>query len=170
MVHFGATAEQQGKACTDEAVGASSFKTISHLLEECRMVLPGIQALFGFQLIAVFNQPFWDRLDPSHRSLHFIAIFLVVISMALVMTPAAYHRQAKEKWMTQHFIALSSRLLLWSMFPLMMAICVDVYLIATMIFQNRIWSLLVAMSLLGLFFMLWILLPRSIGIARSLAQ
>lgn len=72
--------------------------------------------------------------------------------------------------MTQHFIALSSRLLLWSMFPLMMAICVDVYLIATMIFQNRIWSLLVAMSLLGLFFMLWILLPRSIGIARSLAQ
>lgn len=24
-----------------------------HLLEECRMVLPGIQALFGFQLIAV---------------------------------------------------------------------------------------------------------------------
>jgi len=58
MVHFGATAEQQGKACTDEAVGASSFKTISHLLEECRMVLPGIQALFGFQLIAVFNQPF----------------------------------------------------------------------------------------------------------------
>lgn len=26
-----------------------------HLLEECRMVLPGIQALFGFQLIAVFN-------------------------------------------------------------------------------------------------------------------
>jgi len=170
MVHFGATAEQQGKACTDEAVGASSFKTISHLLEECRMVLPGIQALFGFQLIAVFNQPFWDRLDPSHRSLHFIAMFLVVISMALVMTPAAYHRQVKAKKMTQHFIALSSRLLLWSMFPLMMAICVDVYLIATMIFQNRIWSLLVAMSLLALFFMLWILLPRSIGIARSLAQ
>lgn len=93
MVHFEATAEQQEKAGVDEAVGALSFKTISHLLEECRMVLPGIQALFGFQLIAVFNQPFWDRLDPSHRSLHFTAIFLVVISMALVMTPAAYHRQ-----------------------------------------------------------------------------
>jgi len=26
-----------------------------YLIEECRMVLPGIQALFGFQLIAVFN-------------------------------------------------------------------------------------------------------------------
>src|SRR5678816_4135833 len=119
MVHFGATAEQQGKACTDEAVGASSFKTISHLLEECRVVLPGIQALFGFQLIAVFNQTFWNRLDLSQQSLHFGAISLVVFAVALVMAPAAYHRQIKEKVRAQHFIALSSRFLLWSMFPLM---------------------------------------------------
>ena len=27
----------------------------SHLLEECRTVVPGMQALFGFQLIAVFS-------------------------------------------------------------------------------------------------------------------
>jgi hypothetical protein len=26
-----------------------------YILEECRMMLPGIQALFGFQLIAVFD-------------------------------------------------------------------------------------------------------------------
>ena len=36
---------------------------VSHLLEECRMVLPGIQALFGFQLVAVFNQAFWEKLS-----------------------------------------------------------------------------------------------------------
>lgn len=29
-----------------------------YLVEECRMILPDIQALFGFQLIAVFNQRF----------------------------------------------------------------------------------------------------------------
>ena len=27
----------------------------THIFEECRMVLPGIQALFGFQLVAVFD-------------------------------------------------------------------------------------------------------------------
>ncbi len=26
-----------------------------HILEEARMVIPGIHALFGFQLVAVFN-------------------------------------------------------------------------------------------------------------------
>jgi hypothetical protein len=28
------------------------------VVDEARMLLPGIQALFGFQLIAVFNQTF----------------------------------------------------------------------------------------------------------------
>jgi len=35
-------------------------QAVSHLLEECRMVLPGLQALFGFQLVAVFNTAFGD--------------------------------------------------------------------------------------------------------------
>jgi hypothetical protein len=33
-------------------------KTGRDAIEEARMVLPGIQALFGFQLIAVFNERF----------------------------------------------------------------------------------------------------------------
>src|SRR4029077_15687373 len=38
---------------------------VEQALEEARMVLPGIQALFGFQLIAVFNQRFDQALgDP----------------------------------------------------------------------------------------------------------
>src|SRR5581483_5360333 len=64
-----------------------------NILEECRMVLPGIQALFGFQLVAVFNTTFWERLTESDRILHLIAMLVVAISVALVMAPAAYHRQ-----------------------------------------------------------------------------
>ena len=30
-------------------------EAVTHLLEECRMVLPGLQALLGFQFIAIFN-------------------------------------------------------------------------------------------------------------------
>ena len=70
----------------------STSQVTSHLLEECRMVLPGIQALFGFQLIAVFNGKFWE-LPEGHRLLHLLAIDSVATSVALVMTPAAYHRR-----------------------------------------------------------------------------
>jgi hypothetical protein len=37
-------------------------------IEECRIVLPGIQALFGFQLIAGFNQGF-GRLPATEPAL-----------------------------------------------------------------------------------------------------
>ena len=41
-----------------------------HVLEEARMVLPGIQALFGFQLVAVFNQRFSTDLTNSEQIVH----------------------------------------------------------------------------------------------------
>jgi hypothetical protein len=56
------------------------------------MVLPGIQALFGFQLIAVFNTGVAEKLSQGEQELHLLAIALVAVSVALVMTPAAYQR------------------------------------------------------------------------------
>ena len=61
----------------------------AHLLDECRRVLPGIQALFGFQLIALFNQGFGEKLSHAQQLLHLVAIILTTLAMALVMTPAA---------------------------------------------------------------------------------
>jgi hypothetical protein len=87
----------------------------SHILEECRMVLPGIQALFGFQLVAVFNTTFWE-LPTASRIIHLFAIGLVAIAVALVMTPAAYHRVALRTAVSKSFVELSSTLLLCSMF------------------------------------------------------
>lgn len=153
-----------------DALGESTSTAISHLLEECRMVLPGIQALFGFQLMAVFNQGFWERLDSSEQQLHLLSVVLVVLAVALVMTPAAYHRQAKHETLPERFISLSSRLLLWSMFPLMAAICVDFYLIARMILLNSLMSLVGACILLIIFVVFWLMLPRSKSFRRWLSR
>ena len=66
-------------------------KRAQNAIEEARMVLPGIQALFGFQLIAVFNDRFMD-LAASERVVHVWSLVLIALSIALIMTPAAYHR------------------------------------------------------------------------------
>ena len=59
------------------------------VIEEARMVLPGIQAFFGFQLIAVFNSRFQD-LTHMEQVLHLVALLMLTVSIALIMTPAAY--------------------------------------------------------------------------------
>jgi uncharacterized membrane protein len=145
----------------------SLSEAVTHLLEECRMVLPGVQALFGFQLIAVFNSTFRERLTPTEQTIHLVAIGLVAMSVALVMAPAAYHRQTNPEEVTESFIELATYLLLGSMFPLMIGISLDFYLIARLISENNILSLLLSIALLIWFATLWFLLPRFTRLRKS---
>jgi hypothetical protein len=139
------------------------------ILQECRTVLPGIQALFGFQLVAVFSQAYDEKLNHAERLLHLGAFLLVAIAVAMIMTPAAYHRQTGPRQVTSRFIEISARLLLWSMFPLALGICADFYLIARVILRSH-WSAVLAAGLLGVFIFFWWLLPRSPTLQALIAK
>ena len=104
-----------------DARPASLEEETRTVIEEARMVLPGIQAFFGFQLIAVFNSRFQD-LTHTEQVLHLVALLMLAVSIALIMTPAAYHRIAVRGMVSRHFIELASRFLESAMFPLMLSI------------------------------------------------
>ena len=131
-----------------------------HVLEECRMVLPGIQALFGFQLIAVFNEGFGEKLSRGEQVLHLLAIVLTTLAMALVMTPAALHRQAEPKEVSERFLWLASNMVLAGMFPLAVAVGLDAYVVASVVLQNNVLATLLAVGLIVVFAFLWLVLPR----------
>src|SRR5205085_7422196 len=64
---------------------------IEQMLTEARVILPGAQALFGFQLSIVLTKSF-EELESTSRILHAASIGLVVLAVMLLMAPAAYHR------------------------------------------------------------------------------
>ena len=130
----------------------------TYILEECRMVLPGIQALFGFQLIAVFSEGF-RNLSRLEQLLHLVAIVLVTVAIALVMAPAALHRQSQAERVSRRFIRVSSTLLLAGMFPLALGLALDVYLITTLVAGTHSAGAVVALGLLIVFALLWLALP-----------
>jgi hypothetical protein len=113
-------------------------KAVEYLLEECRIVLPGIQVLFGFQLATVFSSGFTKLLDGGEQRLHLLAIAVVAIAIALIMAPAAYHRQTEPEHASEAFIRVSTRLLLASMPPLAVAICLDFHLVARVMLGNGV--------------------------------
>jgi hypothetical protein len=137
-------------------------KAAQLLLEECRMVLPGIQALFGFQLIVVFNSRFAEALSPGEQRLHLLAIGLVMLAIALIMSPAAYHRQNDPQQITTRFIRVSTRLVLWSMPALALSLCVEFYLICRVIIGSQM-ALVLAAVQLGVCSFLWFVVPRLRG-------
>ncbi len=129
------------------------------------MVLPGIQALFGFQLIAVFNQRFAD-LGRVEQMLHFGALALVAVSIALIMAPAAYHRIAEPATVSRGFVELASRLISAAMLPLMLAIAIELGLVAWMVMQSAVASAAAAAGVVLLYAWLWFALPLRARRAR----
>jgi multisubunit Na+/H+ antiporter MnhG subunit len=123
------------------------------------MVLPGIQALFGFQLISVFNQGFKDSLSATEQILHLFALLLIAAAAALVMAPAAYHRQAHHQ-VSNHFIKISNRYLATAMWPLAVGVCLDIYLISRMITESVSASLTVAFVTFAFYAWNWFIFPR----------
>ena len=130
----------------------------THVTDEARMVLPGVQAVLGFQLVAVFNQRFQD-LSAGEQLLHLAAFLLTALAMGLVMTPAAYHRQVERGRVSRRFIDLSSTLLMLAMLPLIVGVCLDTYLIARLILKVQGLAVTVAVVTALLLAGLWYGLP-----------
>ena len=62
-------------------------------LTELRVVLPGAQALFGFQVIAVLTDRFGE-LSAASQAIHAASMGSVAIAIVLLIAPASYHRIA----------------------------------------------------------------------------
>lgn len=139
------------------------------LLDECRMVLPGIQALFGFQLIAVFSSGFDEKLSPALQQLHFAATALVALAIAIIMTPAALHRQKGEMTITRRFLEVSTRLLLWSMVPLAVGICLEFWLVGQALADVGGASA-VSGVLFAAYVFLWFVVPRVDALQKLISR
>lgn len=154
----GSTARPPGES--DEAEQLSLSGVVANILEEGRMILPGTQTLFGFQLMVVFNQSFQEQLSVAEEYAHLVATGLVLVAMAMLMTPAAYHRRAEPDTDSRRFVEMANRLLFWSLPPLGVAVSIDFYLVASMVTRRRVESVVLALAAFVLFAWLWFVLPN----------
>ena len=136
----------------------SLSKQADHVLEEARMVLPGVQALFGFQLIAVFNQRF-EQLSEAQQDVHLAALFAIALAIAFIMTPAIYHRLAEPHSVSPRFIEVASKCLTATAVPLMAGIGLEFYLVATLVEARYHLNVVLTAAVMATFAGLWFVLP-----------
>jgi hypothetical protein len=153
-------------ASSNDIESESLKDEISNLIEEARMVLPGIQALFGFQLIAVFNDEF-RHLDFALQGAHLAAILMVTASIVLIMTPAAYHRIAERGEVSRRFSLLGSRLIAFAMVPFALGISLDLMIITHMITDSALTAGATFAAALGVFMLAWFAFPLAAKRARQ---
>lgn len=113
------------KSMADERSGTSLKSKIEQMLTEARVIIPGAQALLGFQLIAVLTRTF-SELPTLFRYIHCVGLSAVAVSVVLLMTPAALHRIAFHGEDADEFYRMGSRLVVAGSLPLAVGISTDV--------------------------------------------
>jgi DMSO reductase anchor subunit len=146
--------ESQKAEAGDGGGGAKLSDKIKHVLTEARVVLPGAQALLGFQLIAVLTESF-DRLPDSSKYVHLASLACIALTVVLLMTPAAYHRIVEEGEETEHFHRFASKMVVASLVPLALGIAGGVYVVVQKVTESTLVSVVGALVTLALFWELW---------------
>ena len=131
---------------------------IKQVLTETRMVLPGTQALLGFQVVIFLMQDF-DRLPEALKWIHFGSLVAVSISAVLLIAPAAFHRIAEHGEDSERFHKVASRFMLSAMFFLGIGVAGDFDLITYKITKSSALALCISGILLLFFYGLWFAYP-----------
>lgn len=132
---------------------------VGQMLGEAHMILPGLLSLLGLQIVSVFNDVFQKQLERADHIVHLVALCLLVTGAALVVTPAAYHRQVAPREVPANFLRIASTFAALALVPLMLALSLDVYLIARLTLKEMPTCIVLAACQLALFTALWFVFP-----------
>jgi uncharacterized protein DUF6328 len=103
---------------------SSVEKKIRHVLTEARMVLPGAQALLGFQLAVVMTRAFGE-LPREAQWAHVGAVGFGVLTIVLLVAPAAWHRIVERGEETDAFHRVATGFVLAAILPLAAGLAID---------------------------------------------
>ena len=131
---------------------------IEQMLTEARVILPGAQALIGFQFVVTMSKTF-SQLAPAEQHIHFASLCAVTLSVMLLITPAAVHRMTFGGQDVLRFHQIGSTVVTLALIPLALGIAGDFYLAATRIVESRAISAIAATITLLTLAILWYGVP-----------
>ena len=132
-------------------------RELLELLNELRVVLPGVQVLFAFFLILPFSKGFAE-VTHVQRLVYIAAVLFTTLSTILLLAPSSYHRLRFREHQKGKLIEISNQLAIAGMVALALAIDCAVYLITSYVFD--VWAGIVAVGLATIGFAgFWYVLP-----------
>ncbi|HEX3201035.1 MAG TPA: DUF6328 family protein [Actinomycetes bacterium] len=137
-------------------------RELMELLQELRVVIPGVQVLLAFLLTAPFQQRF-AQLPGSMRNAFFASIACATLATAFLIAPSAHHRlwwRAGEK---ERLVRIGNQMAIVGTVFLAAAIVLALYVITDVLFTTNL-ALLTAVGALVVFAGLWYVVPM---LARS---
>jgi hypothetical protein len=124
------------RSSTEEGKMTPLSAKIEFVLTEARVVLPGAQALMGFQLVIVLTRAF-SELPPVVQTVHGLSLATVAIATILLIAPATFHRIVFGGEDDQRFHRLAGGLVLAATAFLALGLSLDIYVVIHRILDSQ---------------------------------
>lgn len=128
------------------------------LLQELRVLLPGVQLLLAFLLTVPFDSGF-ERLDPIGRTAYGVAICSAMTATVCFISPTAFHRLAGRQERSARLV-WAIRCLLMGLLFLAVAL-VAALMCVTRLVYGHLFGTVAAVVLTATILTLWIVIPWS---------
>ena len=132
-------------------------RELIELLNEIRVLLPGVQVLFAFLLTAPFASGF-EKVTEFQRDLYAICLLAALAAIACLVAPTTYHRVQWRQHDKEALLRTSNRLALAGSILLAVSLSCSILLVGDYLFARWVAILATILSALG-FAVLWYGLP-----------
>ena len=140
-----------------ETKGEQLDRELIELLQELRVVIPGVQVLLAFLLTAPFQQRFAE-LPGSMRNVFFASIACATLATAFLIAPSAHHRLRWRAGEKERLVRVGNRMAIVGTVFLAAAIVLALYVITDVLFTTDL-AVVTALAALVLFGVLWYVVP-----------
>jgi len=132
-------------------------RELIELLNEIRVLLPGVQVLFAFLLTAPFATGF-ESVTEFQRDLYAVCLLSALAATACLVAPTTYHRVQWRKRDKEVMLQTANRLTLAGSFFLALSMTLSILLVGDYLFAR--WVSLVATTATAFVFgTLWYVVP-----------
>jgi hypothetical protein len=142
---------------TGEDRQARTARELIELLNELRVILPGVQVLFAFLLTVPFTQRF-PQLDELETGVFFTTLLCTAVATALLIAPSAHHRMLWRGGVREQRLEVGNMLTIAGLIFLVPAMVGVVFVITDFIFDLTA-AVSVTTLLTLVFALLWFALP-----------
>jgi hypothetical protein len=132
-------------------------RELIELLNELRVVLPGVQVLFAFLLTVPFTQRFNEVTDLQEDA-YFGSFLCAAVATVLLIAPSAYHRLQWRQRDKERMLVIANRLAIAGTVFLALAITGSVFFVTDFLF-GALATGIVTGIVAGLFTWFWYGLP-----------
>jgi Kef-type K+ transport system membrane component KefB len=141
----------------EESKGERLNRELMELLQELRVVIPGVQILLAFLLTAPFQQRF-AALPGSMRNAFFASIACATLATACLIAPSAHHRLRWRAGEKERLVRVGNQMAIIGTVFLAAAIVLALYVVTDVLFTTNL-AVMTAIASLVVFATLWYVLP-----------